>query len=225
MAEEWIPENWTFEDPEVAKRFDSHVRETLPWYDLATHGTAHLIRAFAPEDGIVFDIGASTGNIGRSVQDTIRDRNIVFIALEKSEEMQKLYNGPGKFVTADALEYDFAPFDVAVLFLTLMFIPVRKRETLLTRLHERLRPGGAIIIVDKIPLYKGYLGSTIHRWTMKQKQIGGIELEEIASKELSLVGVQRPIDVQTHLRRRNYKRWLQVGEFAGFIFERPISGH
>ena len=33
-----VPENWTFESKEVADHFDEHVREQLPWYDLATQG-------------------------------------------------------------------------------------------------------------------------------------------------------------------------------------------
>ena len=32
-----IPNNWTFEDTEVAKNFNRHVREQLPFYDLATN--------------------------------------------------------------------------------------------------------------------------------------------------------------------------------------------
>jgi len=225
MPDSWIPGNWTFKDPEVAKRFDSHVRETLPWYDLATHGTAHLIKAYAPEKGRIYDIGASTGNIGRSIAETVETRRIDLIGIESAREMQEMYKAPGKLLIADALDYEYENFDIAVLFLTLMFIPVNSRETLLNKLHKRLNPGGAIIIVDKIPLASGYLGSTIHRWTMKQKQIGGITLNEIAEKELSLVGVQRPVDVETHLLRREYVKWLQVGEFAGYIFEKLPGIH
>lgn len=225
MPDSWIPGNWTFKDPEVAKRFDSHVRETLPWYDLATHGTAHLVKAYAPESGLIYDIGASTGNIGKNIAETIQTRSIRLIGVENANEMKALYEAPGELVIEDAVEFDYETFDIAVMFLTLMFIPVNSREKLLNKLHDKLNPGGAIIIVDKIPLASGYLGSTIHRWTMKQKQIGGISATEIAEKELSLVGVQRPLDIQTHLIKRNYQQWLQVGEFAGFIFEQPPAVH
>ena len=92
MPDSWIPNNWTFENEEVAKRFDSHVRETLPWYDLATHGTAHLIKAYVPEKGVIYDIGASTGNIGRSIEQTIKDREVEFIGIENSEEMASTYD-------------------------------------------------------------------------------------------------------------------------------------
>jgi tRNA (cmo5U34)-methyltransferase len=221
MTAEWIPTNWTFKNKGVAERFDDHVRETLPWYDLATHGAAHLIRAYTPDNGLVYDIGASTGNIARSVADTIEARQVNFIGIEPAKEMSDIYDAPGELFQADARYFDYEPFDVAILFLTLMFIPVADREELLDQLHEQVRPGGAIIIVDKAPLPCGYLGSTIHRWTMKQKQIGGITAQEIAEKELSLIGVQRPLDPNVLELHRGYTQWLQVGEFFGMVYEKP----
>ena len=32
-----IPKSWTFKDNQVAKKFDSHVREQLPWYNILTN--------------------------------------------------------------------------------------------------------------------------------------------------------------------------------------------
>ena len=56
---------------------------------------------------------------------------------------------------------------------------------------------------------------------MKQKQIGGITAQEIAEKELSLVGVQRPLDPNDLEIHRGYTPWLQVGEFFGMVYEEP----
>ena len=163
----WIPKDWTFKDASVAKRFDAHVRETLPWYDLATHGVAHLAAAYLPEKGRAYDIGASTGNIGRALEPIIKSRNIDFIGIEPSEEMSLIYEAPGTLITADATEHTYKPFDVAILFLVLMFIPVAKRMLYLDELIATVKPGGAIIIIDKNHLPYGYLGSTIHRWTIR----------------------------------------------------------
>lgn len=214
MTSTWIPDDWTFESEPVANRFDNHVRETLPWYDLATHGTAHLVRAYLPTHGTVYDIGASTGNIGRAIANTLTSRSATLHAIEPAEQMAVNYSAPGHLHVADAATFEYEPFDIAVLFLVLMFIPPQQRTTLLHKLEQQLKPGGAIIIVDKTEAVHGYLGSTITRWTLQQKQLGGIKLDEIAAKELSLIGNQRPIK-ETHLH--NYTCWLRVGEFAGFI--------
>jgi len=219
----WIPDNWTFESEQVAQRFDQHVRETLPWYDLATHGVAHLARAYLPDNGTLIDIGTSTGNIPRSLADTIEARNIKVTAYESSPEMAALYDAPGTVLCCDAsrLGNQFPRFDVATLFLVLMFIAPSRRQRFLDTLVERCQPGGAIIVVDKLPAHDGYLGSTMHRWTMKQKRLGGIEMSEIAEKELSLSGVQRPIN-PTGLYDAGFQPWLRVGEFAGWVYESPV---
>ena len=62
-----IPSNWTFEDSDVAKNFNKHVREQLPFYDLVTNAISHIARHYVPENGLVYDVGASTGNIGKSI--------------------------------------------------------------------------------------------------------------------------------------------------------------
>ena len=214
---DWIPTDWTFKNNGVAKRFDDHVRETLPWYDLATHGVAHLASAYLPQDGLAYDIGASTGNIGRALSDIIKSRNIEFIGIEAAPEMAELYDAPGELVVGDATTYEYGMFDVAVLFLVLMFLPVATRMNYIDRLIAHTKPGGAIIVIDKNHQPYGYLGSTIHRWTMKQKRLGNISYDEIAQKELSLVGGQRPIE-HDELITRGFHHWLRIGEFSGYIY-------
>ena len=66
-----IPEHWTFKSEGVAENFDEHVRESLPWYDLATKTLAHVVRHYITEGGIVYDIGCSTGNVGDAIKETI----------------------------------------------------------------------------------------------------------------------------------------------------------
>lgn len=214
MTDRWIPDDWTFKSRNVANRFDNHVRETLPWYDLATHGVAHLVRAYLPSEGTMYDIGASTGNIGRAVADTLESRRATLHAIEPAAEMADLYNAPGTLHICDATTFPYQPFDVAVLFLVLMFLPPAERTEYLYELERNLNPGGAIIIVDKTEAASGYLGSTLTRWTLRQKQLGGINLDEIAAKELSLIGNQRPIREQ---ELDPYTCWLRIGEFAGWI--------
>ena len=69
-----IPTNWTFETSGVAQGFDRHVREQLPWYDLATNAILHVARHYIPENGLVYDFGASTGNIGRALAPILKKK-------------------------------------------------------------------------------------------------------------------------------------------------------
>ena len=57
------PGSWTFEDQELAAHFGAHVREQLPWYDLATRLVVHVAQHSIRPDGLAYDVGAATGNI------------------------------------------------------------------------------------------------------------------------------------------------------------------
>ena len=210
-----IPSNWTFKDRSVATGFEAHVREQLPWYELMSGAVAHIARHYIPEHGTMYDLGCSTGNIGRLLEDTIATRDVDFIPVDNSEEMAALYVGPGSPLVHDFSVIEIQPFDVAVLFLSLMFVPVPRREPLLQRLRNQLRPGGAIIIVDKSEAIGGYLGTILARLTLAGKMSEGAPAEEIIAKELSLMGVQRPVNV----RQISGVEVFRFGEFAGWVIE------
>jgi len=215
-----IPRNWTFEDEKVAAGFDRHVREQLPFYDMATGAIAHLGRHYIPQGGLVYDIGASTGNIARAIGPTLADRNATYVGIESSRQMVDRWNGPGHVVHADALGFDFKPYDFAVLFLVVMFMPVAERSAWLKNLIAKMRPGGALVLFDKVLPEMGYPGTVMRRLTLAGKVAAGTSAEEIVAKELSLGGVQRPIS--SHLLANMPGRpveFLRFGEFAGWFIE------
>jgi len=86
-----FPREWTFENTSVASGFDKHVREQLPWYDMVTGAVAHIARHYIPKGGLVYDIGASTGNIGQAIEETIVERKAKLVGIEASAEMCARY--------------------------------------------------------------------------------------------------------------------------------------
>lgn len=212
-----IPRNWTFENAAIATGFDRHVREQLPWYDLVTGSIAHIARHYIPHGGLVYDIGAATGNIGKALQPILEDRQAHLISIESSQEMAAHYSGPGTLLTIDALQADYQPFDFAVLFLVLMFLPIEQRPRLLSTLRKFLKPGGAILIFDKCEAGSGYLATVLWRLTLAGKLSAQVSPQEIIAKELSLAGIQRPLrpDEVTC----GATPYFQFGEFRGWIIE------
>ena len=57
---------------------------------------------------------------------------------------------------ADVARYPYQAVDVAICFLVLMFLPVPERRRLLATLRGKVKPGGAIIVVDKEESPGGY---------------------------------------------------------------------
>lgn len=215
------PENWTFRTPAAARAFDAHVREQLPWYDLATGAVAHIARSYVPDDGVIVDVGASTGNVGRALWKLVHARRASFIPIDTSPDMARLYDGPGNFKVVNATAFDFAGAkpDLIVCFLSLMFVPVKDRERLMREQMKRyVQPGGAIVVVDKIQPQGGYVGTVNYRLTLAAKYEAGAKPDEIIAKELSIAGVQRPMAPE---ELEGFVEFFRFGDFAGYVWERP----
>lgn len=211
------PKNWTFKNHTVAEEFDNHVREQLPWYDLTTEAVVHIARHYIPENGVVYDFGASTGNIGNALRDILSTRNAKFIPIDNSEEMRAQYRGPGVLHISDIIGFIPEEFDVAICFLTLMFLPPAGQIKFLSDLRKQARPGGCIIIVDKEKAVRGYAATVLWRLALAFKRKAGVTAEEIIAKELSLSGVQRPISKD--ILGPDAVRFFKMGEFSGWFIE------
>ncbi len=95
----------------------------------------------------------------------------------------------------------------------------------LRRLLALTKPGGALVIVDKVQMPPGYVGTAFSRLTLQQKLAVGAAPEAILRKELSLAGYQRPLDPR--MLPDTARVFFQVGEFVGWIIEKPelSNGH
>lgn len=220
-----VPANWTFESAEIVDHFDEHVRETLPWYDLATNGVVHIARHYVTEGGTVVDVGASTGNIYNALRVGLAGRSFSVIGVEKSEEMVRRYaerNGSyARIWHADACAVEWEnkdKFDVAIFFLTVMFVEPSRRRVLLARVFDAIKPGGAMIVVDRTVAEAGYPATVLWRLALAGKVAAGADPGDVVAKELSLAGAQRPIDPA--ILPSGAIEWMRFGDFAGWLIEK-----
>jgi tRNA (cmo5U34)-methyltransferase len=214
--------DWTFETSEIANTFDSHVREQLPWYDMATDAVAYIIKNYLQRGGVVVDIGASTGNIAAKILPLVTERDASIVAVDSSYPMvtqlwKRFVEHKNITVIAeDITQIDIPEANVYVLFLTLMFIKTEDRNKLLFDLRSKLKDGGAIIIVDKVADDYGYFSTVLKRLTMHWKLAQGAKPEDVLIKEMSLAGVQIPI---TEELIPDGKLFFRMGEFAGWVID------
>ncbi len=148
-------------------------------------------------------------------KDFLESREVECINVDDSNEMEGLFSGIGKFENHNLCDFNPETYDVTVMFLALMFIPVYRREYLIGQLISKQRKGGALIVVDKFTPANSYLSKTISRMTFLNKLKAGCPKEEVIEKEMSLIGVQRPCDVSLFDK---FERWFQVGEFIGYVY-------
>ena len=101
---------------------------------------------------------------------------------------------------------------------TLMFVRPSERQNLIKRLKKWCRPGGAIVVFDKIVPEAGYIQTVMSRLTLAGKIAAGVDPKEVIDKELSLGGVQRPICPEQ--LGSDAFLWFKFGDFAGWIIEK-----
>jgi tRNA (cmo5U34)-methyltransferase len=224
-----IPDQWSFDAATVADGFDDHVREQLPFYDLATKAVVDLTRLHLPEGGHVYDLGASTGNIGRALQPVLDERKAHMHNLEVSPEMCARMNAPGDLLQVDLREFDPEKLpndeqpDVVISFLTLAFLPVAERIDVLRNWFREVRPGGCLIAVERI---RSRGGLSARYLIQAAKLRAGATGTDVTAKEVSIGGVLVPIDpdiFQELLRYANCNVWqfFGFGDFAGYCIEVP----
>lgn len=127
------------------------------------------------------------------------------------------YNAPGRAIEVDMCRFDYAPYDVAVAFLSFMFLGVPARRKLLERLKGKLRAGRAIIIFDKLVPQGGYPATVFARLTLDSKLRQGADPGAIMAKEIALSGIQRPL--YPGELGKDAVEVFRFGGFAGWIIE------
>lgn len=213
-----IPKEWSFDDDAVAAAFEEHVREQLPFYDMMTRAVAHIVAHYLPKDGRMIDVGASTGNVGRACAGTIVSRGAFLSAYEPSGEMRERYKAPGTLDSQSAEQIEWTLHDVSTFILTMMFVPVARRREVLDRAYAALNTGGAMIVVDRTPAVVGYPAAIMWRLTLAEKILAGAPKDQVLEKELSLIGIQRPLDPAD--LPGTPVEFFRYGDFAGWIVEK-----
>lgn len=215
---------WTFETKEIAEKFDDHVREQLPWYELVTEAVSYIIRNYLPHRGVVVDIGASTGNMVHKIAPLVSERLGEIIAIEKSASMCNVltnkYAKKNDWIhvkETDITKTIMPKGDVYIMFLTMMFISVEHRKALINSMRANCKRGGVIVVVDKVCDHGGYFSTVLKRLTMHFKLQQGAKPEDVLTKEMSLAGIQIPIDPA--ILGDDAKQFFRMGEFAGWIIE------
>jgi tRNA (cmo5U34)-methyltransferase len=214
-----VPARWTFRSPNVAEHFDAHVREQLPWYELATSAIAFLARHYIQPGSLVYDLGCATGNVGRAIAATLEERRAELVAIDESEDMLERYEAPGRIELAAIERYEYARHSLAISLLATQFTPPGARAELLDRLVNAALPGGAVILLEKwLPeLADPDAETALYRLTLDAKLRAGATPEEIVAKELSLVGAQRPLDPRLLERHPRSTTFFRFGHFAGVV--------
>lgn len=140
-------------DAEVADAFQDMVERSVPGYASLIHGIALLGGKYAQVGATCYDLGCSLGTAARALSARMGPEHPI-LAVDSSPDMiARCTRAPSSSVQyrcADIREVELGSADVVVLNLTLQFLPPEDRLPLLRRIAEASRPGGALILTEKI---------------------------------------------------------------------------
>lgn len=226
---------WAFDDS-VAECFDDMLARSIPQYVAMREAVTRLACRFATPEGWIVDLGTSLGTqIERMLQ--VKAAGYRYLGIECSRPMlERAQRRLAGYIEAGIVElrdtdlrkeYPRVPASVVLSVLTLQFTPIEYRQTIVQRAYDSLRPGGAMILVEKILGADARLDEIMVGEYYALKGDSGYTGEEIARKRASLEGVLVPVTaawneqmlraagfrhVECFYRMLNFAGWFAIKE-------------
>jgi tRNA (cmo5U34)-methyltransferase len=207
--------DFTF-DAKVAEVFDDMVGRSVPFYAEVQRMLSELTLQFIPaQDGRICDLGCSTG--------TTLDLILSHPACPANAHAWGIDNAPAMLdqareklathlrahrvtlVQADLdADLELPGVNVVLMNWTLQFVRPIHREALLRRIHASLRPGGALLLAEKVLVEDSLLNRMYIELYYRYKTKQGYTAEEIQRKRESLENVLVPyrVDENVELLKR-----------------------
>lgn len=221
-------------DQRVASVFDDMAQRSIPGYQAIQLLLADLAIRCATQDGLIFDLGCSTGETIKAIC-ARKSHGLKIRGFDNSEamvekcrlKMQTLNTSNSiKIVCADLnsniFDSDTTP-DVVILCLVLQFIAPEKRLPILRNIWQNLPLNGTVLIVEKISQPDAQLDDLFTDYYHYYKREMGYSDLEVAMKRDALENVLIPLTAQENrelLENSGFRKvatFFQWINFVGFL--------
>ena len=192
-------------DEQVAGVFDDMIHRSVPLYEEVQEASANLARAFVQPVSTVYDLGCSTGTTLIALCRAIEDTSIRFVGVDSSAPMltrcREKLSAAGceervALIEADLLDVQTDEASVVLLNYTLQFFPPEKRLALLSAIYNKLRPGGILLVTEKVVHRQPELQKVLTALYYDFKRRNGYSELEISRKREALEDVLVPYSAQ-----------------------------
>jgi tRNA (cmo5U34)-methyltransferase len=216
----------------VANVFDDMVTRSVPFYIEMQRMIGELAADHYQDNSNVYDLGCSTGTTMLVMNETVPE-HVRFVGVDDSEAMlakcrtkleQAGFNRPFDLEVGDLNgEVDIKDASIVVLCLTLQFVRPINREKLVKKIFAGLKPGGALIIIEKILAEDSMWNRDFIKYYYNMKRRNHYTEMEISQKREALENVLIPYKLSeniTLLREAgfsNYEIFFKWYNFSGFI--------
>lgn len=221
-------------DERVVQVFPDMINRSVPGYGLIVPMAGLLARRYAQDDSTLYDLGCSLGAVALAMSQAVQAKNARILAVDNSAAMIKRLNEllatdsriaatPIEPVCEDVCRIRIEDASVVVLNFTLQFLPPASRLPLLRRIASGLRPGGILLLSEKICFDEPREQMLQTEWHHDFKRAQGYSDLEIARKRDALENVMKPESLAAH-RQRLFEagfseayRWFQALHFVSLV--------
>lgn len=223
--------SFQFNEP-VVKVFPDMIERSVPGYRELLDLTPLIVKQAVGTDDLVYDLGCSLGAATLAARRAIQAPGARIIGLDSSAQMVERCRSivaednssvPVEIHQADITQYPFEPAALFLMYFTLQFIPPNERPTLLRRIGDALKPGGVLLLAEKLSFDSPHEQAWMDEHHLAFKRAQGYSDLEIANKRQAIENVLIPQSEQTHIKAleaagfsRVY-RWFQSLNFACFV--------
>lgn len=223
-------------DENVVRVFPDMIQRSVPGYSTIIAMTGVLAERYAQPGTQCYDLGCSLGASTLSMRHYLarkaapRDHRIV--GIDNSAAMiahcrdliaADVNLTPVELMLADICDAPIHNASVVVLNFTLQFVPLAQREALLARIGANMRPGGILVLSEKILFEDPHLQTLNTDLHHAFKRANGYSELEVSQKRTALENVLIPESLATHqqrLRRAGFSSvdvWFQCFNFASLV--------
>jgi tRNA (cmo5U34)-methyltransferase len=220
-------------DERVAAVFPDMIQRSVPGYGIIISNIGILAAKYAQPGSRCYDLGCSLGAASMAMRQRITAPDCDIIAVDNSPAMLERASQllaldtvstiPMTMICSDIQDIAVEDASVVVLNFTLQFIPLQQRLTLIQRIHAGLRPGGILILSEKIAFsepQRQHFHVELHH---DFKRANGYSDLEISQKRSALENVMIPETIACHQERlqaagfSSSELWFQCFNFVSMV--------
>lgn len=220
-------------DEKVVNVFPDMIQRSVPGYATLISTIGIMAARYAQEDSHCYDLGCSLGAVSLSMRQRIKQTNCDIIAVDNSPAMIKRAQAllaqdnrssiQVELICDDIQDVVISNASVVVLNFTLQFIPLADRLALLEGIYKALKPGGALILSEKLA-FENTQQQVFHTESHHDfKRSNGYSDLEISQKRSALENVLIPETLTSHQMRLKQagfefsELWFQCFNFASMV--------
>jgi tRNA (cmo5U34)-methyltransferase len=204
------PDAGTFSfDENVARVFDDMISRSVPLYADVQRSVPMLVSLLDHAPAKVIDLGCSTGTSLILLSQMLPEHELELVGVDNSQPMLDQCQEKLETVelshrietVCDTIQsYAFENASAVLMNYTLQFVPQLDRPAMLRRIRESIRPGGFLLISEKVAHEQPAMDDALVDLYFEYKRRQGYSELEISRKRDALENVLVPLTAESNLQ-------------------------